>query len=56
MSFIVNCDDQAEIDHFWDALSAVPEAEACGWCKDRFAMSWQITPRNINELLAKPGA
>lgn len=56
VSFIVNCDDQAEIDHFWDALSAVPEAEACGWCKDRFAMSWQITPRNINELLAKPGA
>ena len=53
VSFIVNCKDQAEIDYFWGRLSAVPEAEACGWLKDKFGVSWQITPANIGELLAR---
>ena len=53
VSFIVNCKDQAEIDYFWDRLSAVPEAEQCGWVKDKFGVSWQITPANMEELLAK---
>jgi predicted 3-demethylubiquinone-9 3-methyltransferase (glyoxalase superfamily) len=50
-SLIVNCDDQKEIDYYWDKLSAVHEAEQCGWCKDQFGVSWQIVPSNMNELL-----
>ena len=53
-SFVVFCDDQAEIDHYWHALSAVPGAERCGWLKDRFGVSWQILPRNLPDLLAAP--
>lgn len=49
ISFMVLCDDQAEIDHYWECLSAVPEAEACGWLKDRFGLSWQIVPRQMGE-------
>ena len=52
-SFIVNCKDQSEIDYFWDKLSAVPEAEQCGWVKDQFGVSWQIIPENMEEILNK---
>jgi predicted 3-demethylubiquinone-9 3-methyltransferase (glyoxalase superfamily) len=51
ISFIVNCDNQAEIDMYWEKLSAVPEAEQCGWLKDRFGVSWQIVPRRLEEML-----
>lgn len=50
-SFIVNCKNQMEIDYFWDKLSAVPEAESCGWCKDQFGISWQVLPYNWEDLL-----
>ena len=50
-SFIVNCKDQKEIDYFWEKLSAVPEAENCGWCRDRFGVSWQILPSNWEDLI-----
>ncbi|MBN2089416.1 VOC family protein [candidate division KSB1 bacterium] len=53
ISFIVNCKDQQEIDYYWDKLSAVPEAEQCGWIKDKYGVSWQITPANMEELLGK---
>lgn len=56
MSIEVQCDDQAEIDRYWDALSAVPEAEACGWLADRFGVSWQIVPADMGELMQHPGA
>ncbi|WP_099159065.1 VOC family protein [Virgibacillus ndiopensis] len=52
-SLIVNCKDQEEIDYFWDKLSAVPEAEQCGWVKDKFGVSWQVVPDNIEEVLFK---
>jgi predicted 3-demethylubiquinone-9 3-methyltransferase (glyoxalase superfamily) len=42
---------QAEVDRFADALSAVPEAEQCGWAKDRFGVSWQIVPRQLTRLI-----
>lgn len=50
-SFMVNCEDQKEIDYFWDRLSAVPEAEQCGWIKDKFGVSWQIVPSNMDDIL-----
>jgi predicted 3-demethylubiquinone-9 3-methyltransferase (glyoxalase superfamily) len=52
VSLMVFCEDQAEIDRLWAALSAVPAAEACGWLKDRFGVSWQIDPRALGEMLA----
>jgi predicted 3-demethylubiquinone-9 3-methyltransferase (glyoxalase superfamily) len=53
ISLIVNCTDQKEIDYFWEKLSAVPEAEQCGWIKDRYGVSWQIIPVNMGELIEK---
>jgi len=44
VSFTVLCDTQEEIDYFWEKLSFVPEAEQCGWLKDKFGLSWQIVP------------
>ena len=54
ISFIVWCADQAEIDDYWSKLSHVPESEQCGWCKDRFGVSWQVIPRNLDELMRTP--
>jgi predicted 3-demethylubiquinone-9 3-methyltransferase (glyoxalase superfamily) len=53
VSFVINCRDQQEIDYFWDVLSAVPEAEQCGWVKDKFGVSWQIVPANMGELMGR---
>jgi predicted 3-demethylubiquinone-9 3-methyltransferase (glyoxalase superfamily) len=50
ISFVVNCDNQEEIDYYWAKLSAVPEAEACGWVKDKFGVSWQIVPTIMYEM------
>ena len=47
--------DQAEIDYYWEKLSAVSESEQCGWCKDKFGLSWQVVPENIEELMKNPG-
>ncbi|HEX4774065.1 MAG TPA: VOC family protein [Candidatus Saccharimonadales bacterium] len=55
ISLVVECEDQAEIDYFWDKLSAVPESEQCGWLKDKFGLSWQIVPNNMAELM-KPAS
>ena len=51
ISFLVNCDDQDELDRYTDALSAVPEAEQCGWVKDRFGLSWQIWPVDLDRMM-----
>lgn len=56
VSFAVTCKDQEEIDYYWDKLSAVPESEQCGWCKDKYGLSWQIVPENMEALMQKPGA
>ncbi len=50
-SLVVNCKDQKEIDYFWDKLSAVPEAEQCGWVQDKFGVSWQIVPEDMDAVL-----
>lgn len=54
VSFVVACADQAEIDAYWSKLSHVPAAEQCGWCKDRFGLSWQIIPADMGELVSRP--
>ena len=52
ISFQIPVETQAEADRFADELSAVPEAEQCGWVKDRFGVSWQIVPRPLMRLIA----
>ena len=51
ISLTVPCADQTEIDYYWEKLSHVPQSEQCGWCKDRFGLSWQIVPREMDSLL-----
>ena len=54
VSFVVNCDDQAELDRYWNALLEGGLAEQCGWLKDRFGLSWQIVPTVLDEMIADP--
>ena len=54
VSFVVNCDDQAELDRYWTALLEGGSAEQCGWLKDRFGLSWQIVPTVLGEMMAAP--
>ena len=54
ISFFVECEDQKKVDYFWGKLSAVPEAEQCGWVKDKFGLSWQIVPKQLGELMGDP--
>ncbi|WP_409526186.1 VOC family protein [Nitrincola sp. MINF-07-Sa-05] len=54
ISFMVSCEDQNEIDGYWKMLSAVPEAEQCGWLKDRYGLSWQIVPDDMNKMMQDP--
>lgn len=51
ISLFVSCEDQKEIDHYWEKLSADPAAEQCGWLKDKYGLSWQIVPKNLGELI-----
>ncbi len=51
ISFVVNCADQVEVDHYWNALSAGGTIEQCGWLKDRYGLSWQIVPTALGELM-----
>jgi predicted 3-demethylubiquinone-9 3-methyltransferase (glyoxalase superfamily) len=53
-SFIIECETQEEIDYFWEKLSAVPEAEQCGWCTDKFGVTWQVAPRILDEMMRDP--
>jgi predicted 3-demethylubiquinone-9 3-methyltransferase (glyoxalase superfamily) len=56
VSFSIACEDQKEIDYFWEKLSSVPEAEQCGWCKDKYGLSWQVVPKDMGKLMQKPNA
>ena len=51
ISFLVPCETQAEIDYYWEKLSADPQAEQCGWLKDKFGLSWQVWPTAIGEMM-----
>jgi predicted 3-demethylubiquinone-9 3-methyltransferase (glyoxalase superfamily) len=56
ISFQINCENQAEIDHYWEKLGegGDPRAQQCGWLKDRFGVSWQVIPRILGELVDDP--
>ena len=54
ISFEVECEDQDEIDSYWNTLSEGGEQGPCGWLKDKFGLSWQIVPRRLTELLSDP--
>ncbi|AGZ50203.1 VOC family protein [Mycobacterium kansasii] len=54
VSFMVDCKDQDEVDYYWDRLTQGGEESQCGWCKDRFGLSWQIVPARLYELLTDP--
>ena len=56
ISFVVNCQSQEEVDHYWNQLSkgGDPSAQQCGWLKDRFGVSWQVVPTQLIELLSNP--
>lgn len=55
VSFIIDCEDQAEVDYYWEALIADGGEESmCGWLKDKFGLSWQVTPRQMTALLGDP--
>lgn len=56
ISFVIYCKDQEEIDYYWSKLSAVPESEQCGWCKDKYGLSWQVVPAGMEDLMKKSGA
>ncbi len=56
ISLFVDCADQEEVDYFWDKLSAVPEAEQCGWLKDKYGVSWQIVPNDFMAMMNDPDA
>ncbi|MNZ59737.1 3-demethylubiquinone-9 3-methyltransferase [compost metagenome] len=56
ISMQINCETQAQIDHYWDRLSAggEPAAQQCGWLKDRFGLSWQVVPANLVDMVGDP--
>ena len=52
VSFVVNCETQEEVDHFWDKLGEGGQIQQCGWLKDKFGLSWQIVPTVLPELMS----
>jgi predicted 3-demethylubiquinone-9 3-methyltransferase (glyoxalase superfamily) len=53
-SFVVNCENQAEVDYYWDKLSAGGKPNQCAWLNDKFGVSWQIVPKQLGQLLSDP--
>jgi predicted 3-demethylubiquinone-9 3-methyltransferase (glyoxalase superfamily) len=53
ISFLIDCDTQDEIDYYWKKLSSVREAEQCGWCKDKYGLSWQVSAAALDEMLSR---
>lgn len=56
ISFMINCEDQNEIDHFWNYFTSEGNESQCGWCIDKHGLRWQIIPKNLGQLMSKPNA
>src|SRR5262245_46100508 len=54
ISLVIDCADQAELDRYWEKLSADKKAEQCGWLKDKFGVSWQVVPAKLDDMIADP--
>lgn len=51
ISFVIDCADQEEVDYFWEKLTEGGEESVCGWLKDKYGLSWQVVPKQLNEML-----
>ena len=56
LAFTINCDDQQEIDKYWNYFTAAGKEVQCGWCIDKYGLRWQVIPKNLGALMAKPNA
>lgn len=54
VSFVVECETQEEIDHYWNSFTKEGEGSMCGWCKDKYGVSWQVVPKILHELMNDP--
>lgn len=54
ISFVVNCENQAEVDYYWDSLSAGGKQMQCAWLTDKFGVTWQIVPKQLGQLMSDP--
>jgi predicted 3-demethylubiquinone-9 3-methyltransferase (glyoxalase superfamily) len=54
VSFVINCETQDEIDHYWGELTAGGQEGMCGWLKDKFGVSWQVVPTVLSKLMSDP--
>lgn len=54
ISFLIDCDDQAEVNYYWDKLLVGGEAEQCGWLKDKYGINWQVVPKQLGQLMSDP--
>jgi predicted 3-demethylubiquinone-9 3-methyltransferase (glyoxalase superfamily) len=56
MSLMINCEDQTEIDKYWNYFTREGEESQCGWCVDKYGLRWQVLPKNFGELMSKPNS
>jgi len=56
ISLMINCDNQVEIDHFWDYFTQEGKESQCGWCIDKYGLRWQVIPKNLGLLMSKPNS
>lgn len=54
VSFVIDCENQEEVDYYWNKFTEKGEESQCGWCKDKYGLSWQIVPKQLNEYLSSP--
>src|SRR5688572_22002271 len=54
-SYVIECETQAEIDHYWNSFTKEGKESMCGWCKDKYGFSWQVIPHNLGQLIAEKG-
>ena len=56
VSFMINCEDQNEIDIYWNYFTREGKESQCGWCIDKYGLRWQVLPKNLDELMSKPNS